>query len=65
VKQRFNQPDLSETYWIHRTRRNFPDYTPKQKGEDTFPLMAERSLKVIDRILNQQAGTYWVVEKQL
>jgi ADP-ribosylglycohydrolase len=40
----------SDTYWIHRTRRNFPDYTPGVPGEDTFRLMAERMLAVIERV---------------
>lgn len=40
----------SDTYWIHRTRRSFPDYTPDQPGEDSFRLLAERMLGVIDRV---------------
>lgn len=58
--------DLSETYWILRTRRNFPDRTPDLEGEDTFPLMAERGLAIIDRIVVEQLGgkvdgDIWVV----
>lgn len=30
VEQAFKQDNLSESYWIHRTRRNFPDHTPNQ-----------------------------------
>jgi hypothetical protein len=48
--------DLSETYWILRTRRNFPDRTPALEGEDTFPLMAERALSIIDRVVVEQMG---------
>ncbi|MEY2919809.1 MAG: hypothetical protein RL261_1114 [Pseudomonadota bacterium] len=40
----------SDTYWIQRTRRNFPDYTPGEPGEDTFRLMAERMQAVIERV---------------
>jgi len=42
--------DISETYKISRTRRNFPDHTPDLDGEDTFPMMAERALSIIDRV---------------
>ena len=63
VKNAFNQHQLSDTYWIHRTRRNFRDYTPTQAGEDTFSLMAERSIKIINRILEQTAPVqYWLIK---
>lgn len=48
--------DISETYWITRTRRNFPDRTPDEEGEDTFPMMAERGAEIIDRIVVEQLG---------
>jgi len=51
VEQAFKQDNLSQTYWIHRTRRNFPDHTPNQLGEDTFTMMAERAIKVIDQVV--------------
>lgn len=54
VRQAFKQPNLSDTYWIHRTRRNFPDYTPNQAGEDTLSNMAQRGLKVIDKVVIEQ-----------
>jgi len=40
----------SDTYWIHRTRRNFPDHTSGEPGEDAFRLMAARMLAVIERV---------------
>ena len=51
VEQAFGQDNLSESYWIHRTRRNFPDHTPDQLGEDTFSMMAQRAIKVIDQVV--------------
>lgn len=54
VAQAFGQDNLSESYWIHRTRRNFPDHTPNQVGEDTFSMMAQRAIKVIDQVVVEQ-----------
>ncbi|MEW6998497.1 ADP-ribosylglycohydrolase family protein [Colwelliaceae bacterium BS250] len=54
VEKAFEQYNLSDTYWIHRTRRNFPDRTPNQAGEDTLELMAERGLAIIDRVVVEQ-----------
>ena len=54
VRQELKQPHLSDTYWIHRTRRNFPDYTPNQTGEDTLNNMALRGLQVIDKVVIEQ-----------
>lgn len=51
----FPGPVPSDTYWIHRTRRNFPDRTPGEPGEDTFRLMAERMLAVIERVEQMQS----------
>jgi len=51
VEQAFGQDNLSETYWIHRTRRNFPDHTVNEVGEDKFSLMAKRALTIVDRIV--------------
>ena len=50
------QTDMSKTYWIHRTRRNFPDHLPAQKGEDSFANMAARELVTIDLVVEQQMG---------
>ncbi|TRX54964.1 ADP-ribosylglycohydrolase family protein [Thalassomonas sp. M1454] len=54
VELAFKQDNLSDTYWIHRTRRNFPDRTPDQDGEDTFTDMANRGIDIIDRVVVQQ-----------
>ena len=45
---------IPQSYWIHRTRRNFPDHTPNQLGEDTFTMMAQRAIKVIDQVVVEQ-----------
>ena len=54
VEWAFEKYDLSETYWISRTRRNFPDRTPEMDGEDTFPLMAKRGIYIIDRVVIEE-----------
>jgi hypothetical protein len=51
VQKAFGKSNISETFWIHRTRRNFPDHTPKLEGEDTFSKMAKRSLQIIDQVI--------------
>ncbi len=56
LESAFGQSDLSEQYWIHRTRRNFPDRTPFADGEDTFPQMAERGIYIIDRSIMEEMG---------
>lgn len=65
VEKVFGQTDLSDTYWIHRTRRHFPDRTPDQEGEDTFALMAVRGAAVVDRIVIEQMGGRVDLEKNL
>lgn len=54
VAQAFGQDNLSQSYWIHRTRRNFPDLTPDQQGEDTFDMMADRAINIIDQVVVEQ-----------
>ena len=45
---------FSERFDIHRTRRNFPD-----GGVDTFPVMADKGLRVIDRVVRDEMnGTF-------
>ena len=56
VEQVFDKPNLSDTYWIGRTRRNFPDHIPAAEGEDTFQLMAERGVYIIDRVVMEKMG---------
>ncbi|WP_340677364.1 ADP-ribosylglycohydrolase family protein [Paraglaciecola sp.] len=71
VSKAFNQPNLSDTYWIHRTRRNFPDYTPDLEGEDNLAKMAKRGLDVIDKVVVEQmqgqlsqSGQTWTIPAQ-
>lgn len=45
---------ISDTYWIHRTRKNFIDMTPGIKGEDTFELLARRAILIIDRVVIEE-----------
>jgi len=56
VEQAFAQDNLSDTFWIHRTRRNFPDYLPNQKGEITFQEMAKMGVEVADRVVVERMG---------
>ena len=56
IEKAFNQYDLSNTYWIHRTRRNFPDLTPDVEGEDSFHAMAERGIYIVDRVVMDEMG---------
>ena len=42
-----------DSYWIHRTRRGFPDRMPGLDGEDSFPLMAARGVNVVNKVLLQ------------
>ena len=54
IKKAFNKSNFSDAYWIHRTRRNFPDHTPGMEGEDTFQLMARRGIYIIDRVVLEE-----------
>jgi hypothetical protein len=54
IKKVFNKSNFSDAYWIHRTRRNFPDHTPGMEGEDTFQLMARRGIYIIDRVVLEE-----------
>lgn len=48
---------VSDRYWISRTRDSMPDYTPADPGgEDTFTLMAQRMLPIIDREVAAAGG---------
>ena len=54
IENIFNNKNLSNAYWIHRTRKNFPDRTINEKGEDTFELMAKRAILIIDRTVIEE-----------
>ncbi len=71
IMQLFAQDNLSDTYWIHRTRRNFPDRTSTQAGEDSFPMMAERGIYIIDRVVQEEmrgavdlSANQWLIPAQ-
>ena len=53
VDRAFGRDDLPDAYWIHRTRRGFPDRTPDQPAEDTFPLMADRGVRIVNRVVTE------------
>ena len=44
-----NLKGASDTYWIHRTRRNFVDHMPEDDGENTFTNMAQQMLTIVER----------------
>ena len=50
----FNNNNISDDYWIHRTRRNFKDRTPGVQGEDTFEFLAKRAIFIIDRVVIEE-----------
>jgi len=67
VEQAFAQYDLSDIFWIHRTRRNFPDYLPNQRGEITFQKMAKMGVEVTDRVIVEHMSgyinkDYWLIK---
>jgi hypothetical protein len=70
VKQAFELSAVSSTYWIHRTRRNFPDNTPNQLGENSFSGMAKMMVEVVDKVVVEQIGgsidasnKQWIIHK--
>lgn len=71
VVKAFGNDNLSDSYWIHRTRRNFPDHTPEKLGEDTLSEMAKRGIEIVDRIvIEKMKGTIdnennqWVIPRK-
>ena len=70
VKKAFKITTVSDAYWIHRTRRNFPDLTPNRPGENTFIGMSQMGLEVIDRLVSDPVigqldadNGYWNIKK--
>ncbi len=53
-EEAFGKSNLSELYEINETRFNFPDYTPDDIGENSFPLLAERGIYIIDRVVQEE-----------
>jgi hypothetical protein len=41
----------------HVGRINFPDRTSGQPGDDSFVLMAERGIQVVDRVVIEEMGS--------
>jgi len=56
VEKAFPDQKLSGLYNISRTRVNFPDRTPDQPGDDSFALMAQRGIHIIDRVVIEEMG---------
>ena len=56
VEKAFAEDNLSDTFWIHRTRRNFPDYLPNQKGDITLLAMSKMGVEVVDRVIEERMG---------
>ena len=54
VERAFPEANLSGLYNISRTRINFPDRTPDKPGDDSFELMAQRGIHVIDRVVVEE-----------
>lgn len=70
VKNAFQIASISDTYWIHRTRRNFPDTTPERAGETSLKEMAKMAINVIDWMVVEPMGdtlsadnNYWIINK--
>jgi len=60
LQQAYDYHDFSDTYWIARTRVNFPE------DWDSFTALAERGADIIDRVVvNQMSGSIeddmWVI----
>ncbi|CAG1010711.1 hypothetical protein PHYC_03910 [Phycisphaerales bacterium] len=58
VRDAFPEANLSERFWITRTRDSLPDYVPPSGDtiEDTFTLMAERMLPICRRCITNSGG---------
>ncbi len=53
----FSDTVLSDRYQIHRTRPTLPDYLPDDSvAEDTFSMMSERMLPLVERVLIDAGG---------
>jgi hypothetical protein len=57
LRAQFPGQELSDRYWVSRTRDNLPDYLPDdEEAEDTFTLLAERMLPIIDLVVAEAGG---------
>lgn len=57
VRAEFPGRNLSDNYWISRTRDNLPDYVPGAGNtEDTFTQMAHRMLPIVRQAIHEAGG---------
>jgi hypothetical protein len=57
LRAQFPEHELSDRYWVARTRDNLPDHLPDDdEAEDTFTLLADRMLPIIDVVVVEAGG---------
>lgn len=57
IRAQFPGVNLSERFWILRTRDNLPDYLPNDpEAEDTFALMSARMKPIVTQAIQQAGG---------
>ena len=54
IKNVFSETNLSDTFWIHRTRRNFPTSYKDEPGIDHFHEMANRETLIVNRVIEEK-----------
>ena len=69
VRAVFEADDLSDRYWVLRTRDGLPDYLPDDPAaEDTFEMLAERLLPIVDVAVGMGGGVRdtqaWLIPPQ-
>ncbi len=58
VEQAFPEADLSDRYWISRTRDEMEDHLPGDpQAEDTLTMLSERMLRLVDESVRVGGGT--------
>jgi hypothetical protein len=67
--EQFPDVTLSDRYNIHRTRDTLPDYLPDDpRAEDTFTMMAERMLPLVETAILESGGNVdgdaWILPPQ-
>lgn len=57
IRDQFPGVTLSDRFWILRTRDNLTDYLPADpSAEDTFEMLSQRMLQVVDRVVLERGG---------
>jgi hypothetical protein len=57
LRAAFPNQELSDRYFIYRTRDDLPDYLPSDpEAEDTLLAMAERMMPLVDQVVAQSGG---------